>query len=295
MFWTWVIFITAIVLSLVFDLRMHAKKSNALGWSLFWVLLSLGFNAWIWAAFGDEAALQFFTCYLVEKSLSVDNLFVFLVIFKAFQTPPKLRHKVLFWGVIGAMLMRALFILGGIALVHRFSFIFYIFGLFLIYTGLKLAFQKEKEIAPEQNPFILLFKRWMPVYMDYSSPHFFLKHEGIWYATPLFLSLLAVEITDLVFAIDSIPAVLGITLNPMIAFTSNIFAVLGLRSLYFVLEQSLEYFQYLHHALAVILIFIGFKMLLADFWHIPISSSLIFIILTLLIALGASLLFKPKK
>lgn len=293
---SWGIFSIVILIALIIDLNLHKQTtlSSALGWSLFWILLALGFNGWVYFAEGHEAALNFFTSYIVEKSLSVDNLFVFLLIFKAFSIPARLRHKVLFWGVIGAIAMRALFIAGGIALVHTFEFIFYIFGLFLIYTAYKLAFQKDEELHPEQNPLILWFEKWMPLDAQNKSDHFFIKKKGKWFATSLFLALLSVEISDLIFALDSIPAVLGITTDPLIAFTSNIFAILGLRSLYFLLEKSLDYFHYLHLALAAILAFIGFKMLLADFIHVPIGFSLGFITTTLVIAIIASCIAKKK-
>lgn len=296
---TWIIFSVLILVALAIDLGLHAdnKKptlSSAIYWSLFWILLALGFNTWIYYERGVEPALNFLASYLVEKALSVDNLFVFLVIFKAFHIPSHLRHMVLFWGVIGAIVMRAIFIAGGIALVSHFEFIFYIFGLFLIYTGFKLACQKEEEIHPEQNPIILWFQKWIPVDANCNTEHFFIQKAGAWYATPLFLALLAVEISDLIFALDSIPAVLGITTDPLIVFTSNIFAILGLRSLYFALEKTLELFQYLHYGLAIILIFIGLKMLIADFYHVPITTSLAFIGITLLLSIGASMLHTKK-
>ena len=293
---TWTIFIIAIISALAIDLGLHNKSilslSKAVMWSLFWILLAFGFNAWIYYERGQEPALNFLAGYLVEKSLSVDNLFVFLVIFKTFQIPQHLRHKVLFWGVIGAFFLRGIFILGGVALVNQFDFLLFIFGIFLIYTGIKLAFQKEEEIHPEKNPLIVWFQKWMPMDCSLETEQFFIKKNSIWHATPLFIALLAVNIIDVIFAVDSIPAILGITTDPMIVLTSNLFAILGLRSLYFVLEKTLDLFQYLHYGLAAILVFIGIKMLLANYYHISIFASLGFIALTLIISIMASLIIE---
>lgn len=286
---TWVIFAVVILISLLIDLGLHANKKkpswkSALGWSLFWILLAFGFNVWIYYIYGKGPGLDFLTSYIVEKALSVDNLFVFLVIFKTFHIPPAFRHKVLFWGVLGAILMRALFIAGGIALLSHFSFLFYIFGAFLIYTGIKLGYQKDKELHPEQSRLLLWIETWLPLDKN-PSEHFFIQKNNKWFATPLFLALLTVECSDLLFALDSIPAVLGITTDPLIVYTSNIFAILGLRSLYFALEKTLDLFEYLHYGLALILVFIGSKMLLADIWHLPVSLSLSFILITLIISI----------
>ncbi len=294
---TWTIFSLIIIAALWIDLGLHSTKekikvSTALFWSILWTILALGFNLWIYSQHGKEAGLNFLTSYVVERALSIDNLFVFLLIFQAFSIPPRLRHKVLFWGVLGAIIMRALFITGGIALVSYFSFILYVFGAFLIFTGFKLAFYGTDEFQPEKNPIIVWIRKWIPV--DTSNKDvFFIKKRAGWVITPLFLALVAVEISDVIFAIDSIPAVLGITTDPMIVYTSNIFAILGLRSLYFVLERSLEYFHYLHYALAAILCFIGFKMLIAGFWHIPASLSLAVIVGALGLSVAASIM-KPK-
>lgn len=295
---TWLLFAVVILIALTIDLRLHSTNekpqiSTAIFWSVVWTVLALAFNLWIYNQHGGEPALNFLTSYVVERALSVDNLFVFLLVFKAFSIPPRLRHKVLFWGVLGAIVMRALFITGGIALVGYFSFILYFFGLFLIFTGFKLAFYGDEKFNPEKNPIILWIKKWIPIDTSNKDQFFTRKRNG-WMITPLFLALVAVEISDVIFAIDSIPAVLGITTDPMIVYTSNIFAILGLRSLYFVLERSLDYFHYLHYALAAILCFIGFKMLLAGFWHIPVGISLGFIVGALAISIVASI-YKPKK
>lgn len=294
---TWVIFSIVILIALTIDLRLHSTKekpniSHAIFWSVLWTILAFAFNLWIYTQHGKESALNFLTSYIVERALSVDNLFVFLLVFKSFSIPPRLRHKVLFWGVLGAIIMRALFITGGIALVSYFSFILYLFGLFLIFTGFKLAFYGDEKFNPEKNPIILWIKKWIPVDTS-NKDQFFTKKRNGWMITPLFLALVAVEISDVIFAIDSIPAVLGITTDPLIVYTSNIFAILGLRSLYFVLERSLDYFHYLHYALASILCFIGFKMLFAGFFHIPAGISLGFILGALAISIAASIL-KPK-
>lgn len=295
---TWTIFAIVVLTALATDLGLHSTKekpkiSHALFWSVLWTVLALGFNLWIYNHIGKEPALNFLTGYVVERALSVDNLFVFLIVFKAFSIPPRLRHKVLFWGVLGAIVLRALFITGGIALVSYFNFVLYLFGIFLIFTGFKLAFYGNEEIHPEKNPIILWIQKWFPVDTQ-NKDRFFTKTSKGWIITPLFLALVAVEISDVIFAIDSIPAVLGITTDPMIVYTSNIFAILGLRSLYSVLERSLDYFHYLHYALAAILCFIGFKMLFADLIHIPIGISLGFITGALAVSIGASF-YKPSE
>ena len=217
---------------------------------------------------GKLAAVNFFTGYLVEKSLSVDNIFVFLMIFHYFKTPATSLHKVLFWGIFGAIVSRAIFILLGLAVIEKFHPIIYLFGIFLIITGFKLAFMKGKEIHPERNFVIKLIHRFFPVTKEYEDDRFFVKRNTKLFMTPLFLVLIAIETTDLVFAVDSIPAILAITLDPFIVFTSNIFAILGLRSLFFLVAGSLSLFHYLHYGIALILVFVGFKMLISDVWKI---------------------------
>lgn len=276
---TWVIFFVVVILAFIIDLFGHSKnKTNrvkeALIWSAFWIFLALAFNGWIYFSKGKDAALKFFTAYLVEKSLSVDNLFVFLVIFKAFAIPGAARHKILFWGILGAFVMRAIFIPSGILLLTTFHWILYVFGAFLVYSGIKLFKAEKEEADPKNNPLILRLQKWLPVDPDPEGKHFFVVKQGIYYITPSLLALIAIETTDVVFALDSIPAVLGITTDLLIVFTSNIFAILGLRSLYFVLESSLEYFHYLHYGLSIVLIFIGLKMIGSDLVHIPIELSL---------------------
>lgn len=259
----------------VFHRKPHEIKfKEALMWSGVWIGLALLFNAGIYLWQGKEPALQFLTGYLIEKSLSVDNIFVFVLIFAYFKVPAKYQHDVLFWGIIGALVMRALFIAGGIALLKNVHWIIYVFGAFLILTGIKMAFSKDKEVHPENNPLIRLFKKVMPVTNEYHDGRFFVSKDGRRWATPLFVVLLAVETTDLIFAVDSIPAILAITDDPFIVYTSNVFAILGLRSLYFALAGVMHLFHYLHYGLAAILMFVGAKMLISDFYKIPIGVSL---------------------
>jgi len=221
-------------------------------------------------------ALEFLTCYLIEESLSVDNLFVFLMIFSYFSVAPAYQHKVLFWGIIGAIVMRLIFIMAGVELLERFDWMFYIFGAFLILTAIRMAFQKDKEIKPERNLILRVFRKFVPVTNDYEGDNFLVKRAGRLMATPLLVVVVVVETTDVIFALDSIPAALGITLNPFIVYTSNIFAILGLRSLYFALAGVMRLFHYLHYGLVVVLIFVGVKMLLsaADFYRIPTGIAL---------------------
>lgn len=287
---SWIFFAIIILFLLAVDLFAHRKHhgkinltKQSLLWSAGWITLALLFNLWIYATRGKEPALNFLTGYLVELALSVDNLFIFLLIFKEFHIPKHFRHTVLFWGVISAFIMRILFIIGGIALVTQFHAIFYVFGIFLIFTGIKLFFQNTETMHPEKNPIILWLQRFLPVTTSVESGKFFERIDHKLYATPLFLTLVAVEITDLIFALDSIPAILGITTDPFIVITSNIFAILGLRSLYFSLEGTLVLFKNLHLGLAGVLIFIGAKMLLSDWITIstPVSLGVIAVLLLL--------------
>jgi tellurite resistance protein TerC len=296
---SWIIFFIIIAFAFIVDTFAHSKKQTtpikeALVWSLFWILLALAYNGWIYYSKGKDPALNFFTAYLVEKTLSIDNLFVFLVIFKAFAIPPSARHKILFWGILGAFVMRAIFIIGGIFLLTKFHWVFYVFGAFLIYSGIKLMKSEKEETKPEHNPLALQLQKWFPIVHDPQAKTFFVIKEGVYYATPLFLALVAIETTDIIFALDSIPAVLGITTDPLIVFTSNMFAILGLRSLYFVLESSFDYFHYLHYGLSLVLIFIGLKMISADFFPIPTEFSLGVIAAVLGVAMLASKVFPQK-
>ncbi len=280
---------------LVFHRKPHEiKLKEALVWSGVWIGLALVFNAGVYIWQGRQPALEFLTGYLIEKSLSVDNIFVFLMIFSYFKVPQKYQHEVLFWGILGALLMRAGFIAGGITLIKHFHWIIYVFGAFLIFTGIKMALDKDKEIHPEKSLVLRLFHKIMPVTKNYEGGKFFVKKEGRTFATPLFVVLLIVETTDVIFAVDSIPAILAITHDPFIVYTSNVFAILGLRALYFALAGIIRLFHYLHYGLSAILVFVGTKMLIADLYKIPIGMSLTVVAVLLLLAIAASILW-PKK
>ena len=277
----------------VFHRPAHAVKfREAVAWSLSWIAMAGAFAVLVYFWRGREPAMQFTAGYLIELALSVDNLFVFLLIFRYFRVPADLQHKVLFWGILGAIILRGVFILVGIGLIHAFHWFTYIFGLFLIYSGAKLFRSEEVSIEPEKNPVLRVFRRWMPVTEDYEGEKFFVRRAGL-YATPLLAVLLIVETTDLLFATDSIPAVLAITLKAFIVYTSNVFALLGLRSMYFVLSGMMEVFHYLHYGLSVVLIFIGAKMLAADYYPIPTAVALSVVAGVLLISVLASVLH-PK-
>jgi tellurite resistance protein TerC len=279
----------------VFHRRAHVIKiKEALVWSAVWIALALLFNLGIYFWRGPETALEFLTGYLIEKSLSVDNIFVFLLIFSYFGTPPPYQHKVLFWGILGALIMRAVFIAAGITLIEKFHWTIYLFGAFLILIGIKMALQKERKIRPERNPLFRLFRRWVPVTDDYAEGAFIVKRAGRYLATPLLIVLIAVETTDVIFAVDSIPAILAITLDPFIVYTSNVFAILGLRALYFALAGVMELFHYLHYGLSAVLVFVGIKMLLADLYKIPVSIALSVVAGILLVSVMASILDKKK-
>ena len=286
---------------LALDLGVFHRKSHTVGmkealtWSGVWIALALIFNAGIWYWHGTTKGLTFLTGYVVELSLSVDNLFVFLLIFAYFKVPAQYQHKVLFWGILGALVMRAVFIGAGIALIQKFHWIIYVFGAVLVISGLKMAFEKDKEVHPEKNPVLKLFRRFMPVTGEYHGGDFFVKREKLWLATPLFIVLLMLETTDLVFAVDSVPAVLAITTDPFIVYTSNVFAILGLRSMFFALAGVMKLFHYLHYGLAAVLVFVGGKMLLAGFYKIPTLASLLVIIGLLAVAVVASLLHAARR
>lgn len=298
--WFFVIFNISIILLLVLDLCVFNAKGSSesikksLSLCAFWISLALLFCLGIYWIRGKEDALNFLTGYLIELSLSIDNLFIFLMIFHYFEVPEHLVHKTLFWGILGAIVMRALFIVAGIALVKSMGWILYIFAIFLIYTGFQLALEKKKEIDFEKNWLIRVFKKFIPMTSTYEES-FFIRKEGRLFATPLFLVLFIIETTDVIFSIDSIPAILGITQDPLIVFTSNIFAILGLRTMYFTLSKLVQYFQYLRFGLAFILIFVGVKMLVKEWVEIPIGISLGFIVLTLFISIMASLLTYERK
>ncbi len=299
-FLLWTGFVAFLVLMLALDLGIFNKKSHiisvkeALIWSGVWILLALLFNLGIFLFVSHEKGLEFLTGYILEKSLSVDNIFVFVILFDYFAVPKQYQHKVLYWGIIGALVMRAVLIVAGTALISLFHWVILIFGIFLIVAGLKMAFHKEKEISPEKNPVVKFVKKIIPVADNYEKDKFFIKRTTGLLATPLLIVLVVVETTDLIFALDSIPAILAITQDSFIVFTSNAFAILGLRALYFALAGFMHKFSYLKTGLSVILVFIGIKMLLSDLIHISTLFSLIFIAVVLLIVVVASVI-KEKK
>jgi tellurite resistance protein TerC len=281
---------------LVFNRKAHVvKMREALGWSAFWIALSLTFNYLVYRTMGQQAGLEFLTGYLIEKSLSVDNLFVFLLIFSYFKVPQQYQHKILFWGIIGALVLRAAFILVGAALLAKFHFLLYVLGAFLIYTGIKMATSgSEPEIDPDNNPVVKFLSRYMPITSKIEDGRFFVRKENLLFATPLFVVLVMVETTDVVFAADSIPAILAVSRDTFIVYTSNVFALLGLRALYFALEGLMRLFHYLHYGLSLILIFIGFKLLVTDYIHIPMAISLGVVGFILAVSVIVSLVL-PKK
>ncbi len=296
--WGWLIFggIVAIMLSLdlgVLQRRAHViPLREATVWSAVWIGLALVFNVGIWVEMGPVRGMEFLTGYLIEESLSVDNLFVFLVIFAYFHVPLLYQPRVLKWGILGALVMRAAMLFGGLELIRRFHWMTYIFGVILVLTGLRILVGKEERVEPERNPVLRLFRRVFPVTPQLHGEHFFVKVEGRWHATPLLVALIAVETTDLVFALDSIPAVLAVTRDPFIVYTSNIFAILGLRALFFMLSGILGLFAYLRYGVAVILAFVGVKMLIAGYVKIPISVSLAVVFGVLTLSILASVFFR---
>ncbi|HEY8461290.1 MAG TPA: TerC family protein [Blastocatellia bacterium] len=296
----WVGFALFVLIMLALDLGVFHRYAHevrikeAMIWSGVWVTLALLFNLGLYYWSGPQPALEFLTGYLIEKSLSVDNIFVFLLVFTYFRVPLRYQHRVLFWGVLGALIMRAILIALGLSLIQRFHWVIYVFGAFLILTGVKMVLDKGKEIHPERNPALRLLRRFAPVTDDYQAGKFFVKRGERRFATPLLVTLLVVETTDLVFAVDSIPAILAITPDPFIIYTSNVFAILGLRALYFALAGVMRSFHYLHYGLSAILVFVGAKMLLADFYEIPVSVALGVVAGILIISVIASLTFPHR-
>jgi len=279
----------------VFHRKTHAVSvKEALIWTAVWITMALIFNLLIYYQFGEEKAVEFFTGYIIEKSLSVDNIFVIILIFSYFQVADEYQHKVLFWGILGALVMRAIFIFSGIELIHRFHWLIYIFGGFLIYTGVKILVSDDSKIEPEKNPLIKFARRLFSVTENFERSNFFVRREGKLWATPLFLVVILIETTDLIFAVDSIPAILAVSEDPFIVYTSNVFAILGLRSLYFALSGIEKYFHYLKFGLSAILVFVGVKMCIVDLYKIPVEVSLIVIVFVLAIAMLSSVAF-PKK
>lgn len=320
--WIWIVFNAAVIAMLLIDLLVFHRQAHevkfreAMGWSVFWVALGVGFMGFVWwyydahydpikaasAAFerlgtltGKDAALKYITGYLIEKALSVDNLFVFLMVFGYFAVPPAYQHRVLFWGIVGALIFRAIFIFAGVELITRFHWMIYLFGGFLILTGVKMAFTRDKELHPENNPVIKLLRRIMPVSGEYHGQNFVIRRHGKLTATPLLVALILVETTDVIFAVDSIPAILAITADPFIVYTSNVFAILGLRALFFALAGLMKAFAYLHFGLALILVFVGCKMIVIDWLgKIPTAISLGVVGAIIGASIGASMLFPPR-
>jgi tellurite resistance protein TerC len=292
----WAVFFALIAGMLALDLGVFHRRERAISlaealfWSVFWTIVGLLFNLWIYWKFGTKTGVEFLTAYVIERSLSFDNIFVFVVIFNYFAVPPRFQHRVLFWGILGALISRGVFIALGTALLSRFQWLIYIFGAFLVYTGFKILRGEETEVHPEQNPIVRLFQSRVPLTSRYHGKRFFTRDEGRWMATPLMLVLVVVEATDVLFAVDSIPAVFGITLDRFIVFTSNIFAILGLRALYFLLAGLMHKFRYLGFGLGLVLMFVGAKMLIHHYFEIPTGISLGVVLGILALAIGVSLL-----
>jgi tellurite resistance protein TerC len=304
--WLWLSFSAFVIALLVLDLRVFHRKAHAVSlkegaiWTGVWITLALALNLVLFLWRGAGPGLEFLTGYVIEKALSVDNIFLFVVIFSYFRVEDQYQHRVLFWGILGALVMRAVLILLGTTLLTRFHWLIYLFGAFLLFTGIRMGLKGgPTKVRPEHNPIVRLFRRVLPVTEDYHGKRFFIRQAGQWYATPLFIVLLVIESTDLLFALDSIPAILAITRDPFIVYTSNVFAILGLRALYFVVDEVVDRLHYLPLGLAAVLAFAGIRMLLEDFYRIPILVSLAVIVGTLTLSIVASLLHgqppRPKQ
>lgn len=302
--WLWVGFNIFVLAMLAIDLGVFHRKAHAVSireaatWSAVWITLSLIFNYGVYHFLGAQRGLEFLTGYLIEKALSVDNIFVFVLLFSYFRVPAKYQHRILFWGILGALVMRGTMIAAGAMLISRFHWIIYVFGAFLVFTGIRMAMHDDAEIEPESNPVLKLVRRFLPVTSVYHGQKFFVREErsGVMrtVATPLFVVLVLVETTDLIFAVDSIPAIFAVTTDAFIVYSSNVFAILGLRALYFLLAGVIHKFHYLKLGLSVVLVFVGAKMLLTDIYKIPVAVSLLVVALILTVAIVASLMF-PKK
>ncbi|MBP9083318.1 MAG: TerC family protein [Bacteroidia bacterium] len=297
----WIGFNLFILAMLAFDLGIVNRKEKAISfkesilWVAFWSSLALAFNGLVYYWFGPEKAFEFLTGYVIEWSLSVDNLFVFIVIFNFFKVPKQYQHRVLFWGILGALILRGTFIVVGVALFNKFEWMIYIFGGILVFTGLKMLFSNEEEDPKlDRNIFVRACKKILPVTEEYHGKDFFVKSKGRWLATPLFIVLVVVDFTDLVFAVDSIPAVLSISSDPFIVYSSNVFAILGLRSLFFALSGMMDLFRYLKYGLAIILSFVGVKMLISHYVHIPVEWALFVVVMILAMSIMISLVKKEK-
>ena len=296
----WIGFTVFVLGMLAVDLGVLHRNAHkirvreALAWTAVWISLALFFNLGVYFWFGSERALEFLAGYVIEKALSVDNIFVFLVILSAFAVPAQLQHRALFWGVLGALVLRAIFIVLGAAMLHRFHWVAYVFGAFLVFTAIKLLAQRGAQVHPEKSSFLRLFRPLIPSVNDFRGDHFIVASAGRRFATPLLMVVVAIEATDIVFAVDSIPAIFAVTKDPFIVYTSNIFAMLGLRALYFALADMMGKFQYLKVGLSLVLAFVGSKMLLAGVYRIPVSVSLAAIATLLLGAVVASLVWPTK-
>ncbi len=297
----WVGFISFVLLALALDLGVFHRKAHkvaireAIFFSALWIGLALCFGFFVWHWFGPQRGMEYLTGYVIEKSLSIDNLFIFLVIFRTFQVEDRVQHRVLAWGILGALVTRGFMIATGALLISRFHWILSVFGLFLVYSGIHMLWKRNKTPDFERNPLFRFASTHLRVTKEYRGAHFFQRQDGKLFATPLFLVLLIVEITDITFAVDSIPAIFGITQDPFIVFSSNVFAILGLRALYFLLADLLGYFRYLGIGLALILVFVGLKMLAEPWWHISVGLSLGLVGAILLVTILISLLAGPKK
>lgn len=300
MIWWWIGFTVFILAMLALDLGVFNRKTHvikmreALLWTGFWITLAMGFAAGVYFFYGHGKAMEFLAGYLIEYSLSIDNLFVFMLIFRFFNVPRAFEHKALFWGILMALITRAVFIFAGVALINTFSWVMYIFGAFLVITGIKMALNKQTEVHPDKNIAIRLLRLAMPVTRQFHGAKFFVVKRGVRFATPMLAVLLALETTDILFAIDSIPAVLAISKDPFIVYTSNVFAILGLRSLFFAISGLMKLFHLLHYGLAAILTFVGVKMLIEEIYHVPVTVSLV-IIASILVASILSSLVWPEK
>lgn len=301
MFWLWIGFTLFVLAMLALDLGVFHRKAHiisikeAVTWSVIWISLAMLFDAGIYFFGGPEPAEQFFTAYLIEKSLSIDNIFVFVLLFTSFNVPAVYHHRILFWGVLGALLMRGTMIALGVVLLETFHWIIYLFGAFLLFTGIRMAFHKEVKVHPERNLLLRLVRLIFPVTHDYEHDRFLVRRAGHLLVTPLLLVLLVVETTDMLFALDSIPAIFAITQNPFLIYTSNVFALLGLRSLYFVFAHVMGMFSYLKLGLAVVLTFVGVKMVLADIYHIPTVLSLVVTVVVLTASIAASIIQNRRR
>jgi tellurite resistance protein TerC len=298
--WMWIAFGAVIAVMLALDLLVFHRRAHEVSareatiWTIVWIAVSLLFNTGVYAAIGPRTGLEFLTGYIIEKALSVDNLFVFFVLFNYFAVPNYLQHRVLFWGILGAIVIRGLFIFVGTALISAFHWVIYLFGAFLIFTGFKILFGSDEKIEPDKNPALRVARRFLPLTRDYDGQHFVVRRDARWLATPLFLVLVVIEATDIVFAVDSIPAVLAVTTDPFIVLTSNIFAILGLRALYFLVAKIIDRFRYLKFGLGVVLAYVGVKMVIVDWLKIPVEISLMIVVGVLGLSALASAFIKPE-